>query len=60
MKTFRTNLSLSHGVSVNSNEQGTKYAEMKYSDAYKDRNSEKLAALKDKVLPKYGKELGTI
>ena len=40
IKTFRTTLSLSHGVSVNSNEKGTKYAEMTYSDAYLDRKSD--------------------
>lgn len=36
-KTFRTTLSLSHGVSVNSNSQGTQYSQMTFADAYKDR-----------------------
>ncbi len=37
VKSFRTILSLSHGVSLNSNSQGTQYSQMTYSDAYKDR-----------------------
>jgi hypothetical protein len=37
VKTFRTSLKVSHGVSVNSNAQGTKYAEMTYTDGYADR-----------------------
>ena len=38
VKTFRTILSLSHGVSANSNASGTKYAQMTRTDAYVDRS----------------------
>lgn len=37
MKNFRTTLSLSHGVSINSSANGTKYSQMTFADAYKDR-----------------------
>ena len=37
IKMFRTTLSLSHGVSINSSTQGTLYEQMTYADAYKDR-----------------------
>jgi len=37
MKTFRTTLSLSHGVNVNSSAVGTVYSQMNYPDAYQDR-----------------------
>lgn len=36
-KTFRTTISLSHGVSITSDEKGTKYAEMTYQNAYAAR-----------------------
>ena len=36
-KSFRTTIKASHGVSVHSNAQGTKYAEMTYGDGYADR-----------------------
>lgn len=36
-KTFRTSLSLSHGVSINSTAAGTKYAEMTDTNAYTKR-----------------------
>jgi hypothetical protein len=37
VKSFRTSIKASHGVSVNSNAQGTKYAEMTYTSGYADR-----------------------
>lgn len=39
-KTFRTTISLSHGISVNSNEQGIKYSQMTYTDAYLERSAD--------------------
>lgn len=40
IKTFRTSLSLSHGVSVNSSTQGTLYSDMAYPNAYADRQND--------------------
>ena len=40
IKNFRTILSLSHGVSINSNSQGTVYADMEHPGAYSDRQSD--------------------
>jgi hypothetical protein len=40
MKQFRTTLSLSHGVSVNSSASGTLYSEMTYASAYDDRTND--------------------
>ena len=37
IKTFRTSVSVSHGVSVNSNSQGTEYSQMTYAGGYQDR-----------------------
>ena len=37
MKSFRTNVRVSHGVSVNSTSTGTKYAEMNETSGYADR-----------------------
>lgn len=37
IKTFRTILSLSHGVNVNSSADGTLYGQMQYPGAYQDR-----------------------
>ena len=37
VKSFRTTLSLSHGVNVNSNAQGTVYSQMAYPGAYPER-----------------------
>jgi hypothetical protein len=37
MKSFRTVLSLSHGVSVNSSSQGTRYSQMTHATGYGDR-----------------------
>jgi len=37
IKLFRTTLSLSHGISVNSSADGLEYSQMTYSDAYLDR-----------------------
>lgn len=37
IKSFRTNIKVSHGVSVNSTATGTKYAEMTYTGGYPDR-----------------------
>lgn len=37
MKSFRTVIKASHGISVNSDTQGTKYAEMTYTSGYADR-----------------------
>jgi hypothetical protein len=39
-KRFRTILSLSHGVSVDSNAQGTVYSEMSYPGAYPERTAD--------------------
>lgn len=40
VKTFRTIIKASHGVSVNSTAKGTKYAEMTYTNAYADRQQD--------------------
>lgn len=37
IKSFRTTVKVSHGVSVNSTSKGTKYAEMTYTTGYADR-----------------------
>jgi len=37
VKSFRTIIKASHGVSVNSNAKGTKYAEMTFTNGYADR-----------------------
>lgn len=37
IKSFRTTLSLSYGIGVNSNTKGTQYADMYYGDGYKER-----------------------
>lgn len=39
-KTFRTTLSLSHGVNVNSDAQGTTYSQMTFSDGSEDRKND--------------------
>lgn len=39
-KTFRTSISVSHGVSINSDSEGTKYAEMEHVDADGARKSD--------------------
>lgn len=57
MKTFRTTLSLSHGVSVNSNAQGTKYAEMTYAEAYADRAHD---AKNQEILPGVSESQDTV
>ena len=38
IKLFRTTLSLSHGISINSSDQGLVFSLMTYGDAYLDRN----------------------
>lgn len=48
IKSFRTTLSLSHGVSANSNANGTKYAHMTYADGYQDRAHD---AANQEILP---------
>jgi hypothetical protein len=53
-KTFRTDISLSHGVSVNSDSQGTKYPQMTYSDAYTDRNADYSG---DPISPTIGEQI---
>jgi hypothetical protein len=38
VKSFRTSIKASHGISINSSAKGTKYAEMTYTNAYADRS----------------------
>jgi hypothetical protein len=37
MKSFRTSISVSHGVSIHSSSAGTEYSQMTYADGYQDR-----------------------
>lgn len=48
IKAFRTSISVSHGVSINSSDQGTVYSEMAFADAYASRSNDNTIA---QILP---------
>lgn len=48
IKSFRTSVKVSHGVSVNSDSQGTRYSEMTHTSGYRDRLHD---SLNQQILP---------
>lgn len=56
-KTFRTTVSVSHGVSVNSSTSGTEYSQMTYADGYQDRAHD---YLNEQILPGVSESQDTV
>ena len=57
IKSFRTSVSVSHGVSVNSNSQGTEYSQMTYADGYQDRAND---FINEHILPGISESQDTV